>query len=63
MTFDKIIYLQIQGTTMGAIFAATYSTLSMDYHEIKLYAIIRSKFTLPVSNYFEQIGKDFQKIF
>ena len=54
MTFDEMFYLQIQGTVMGTIFALTYATLSMGFHEIELYAIIRKKFTLPVSNYFEQ---------
>ena len=54
MTFDEIFYLQIQGTAMGTIFAPTYATLSMAFHEIELYAIIRNKFALPVWNYFEQ---------
>ena len=40
-------------------FAPTYATLSMGFHEIELYAIIRNKFTLPVSNYFEQNWKRF----
>ena len=31
----------------------------MGFHEIELYAIIRNKFTLPVSNYFEQNWKRF----
>ena len=53
MTFDEMFYLQIQGTAMGTIFAPTYATLSMGFHEIEPYAIIRNKFTLPVSNYFE----------
>ena len=44
---------------MGTIFAPTYSTLSMGFHEIELYAIIRNKFTLSVSNYFEQNWKSF----
>ena len=35
-----------------------YATL-MGYHEIELYAIIRNKFTLPVSNLFEQNWKRF----
>ena len=42
---------------MGTIFAPTYATLSMGFHEIERYAIIRNKFTLPVSNYFEQNWK------
>ena len=54
MTFDEMFYLQIQGTTMGTIFAPTYTTLSTGFHEIELYTRIRNKFTLPISNYFEQ---------
>ena len=54
MTFDERFYLQIQGIAMGKIFAPTYAALSMGFHEIEPYAIIRNKFTLPVSNYFEQ---------
>ena len=42
---------------MGTIFAPTYATLSMGFHEIELYTIIRNKFTLPVSNYFDQNWK------
>ena len=59
VAFDEMFYLQIQGTAMGTIFAPTYATLSMGFHEIELYAIIRNKFTLPVSNYFEQNWKRF----
>ena len=59
MTFDKMFYFQIQGTTMGTIFSPTYATLSMGFHKIELYAIIRNKFTLPVCNYFEQNWKRF----
>ena len=57
MPFEKIFYLAIQGTAMGTIFAPTYGTLSMDYHEIELYAIIKNKFPLPVSKDFEQNWK------
>ena len=46
MTFDEMFYLQIQGTAMGTIFAPTYATLSMGFHETELYTIIRNKFTL-----------------
>ena len=59
MTFDEMFYLQIQGIVMGTIFAPTYATLSMGFHEIELYAIIRNKITLSVSNYFEQNWKRF----
>ena len=44
---------------MGTIFGPAHATLSMGFHEIELYAIIRNKFTLPVSNYFEQNWKRF----
>ena len=59
MTFDEMFYLQIQGSAIRTIFAPTYATLSMGLHEIELYATIRNKFTLPVSNYFEQNWKRF----
>ena len=59
MTFDEMFYFQIEGTAMGTIFAPTYATLSMGFHEIELHAIMRNKFTLPVSNYFEQNWKRF----
>ena len=49
-TFDEMFCLQIEGATMGTIFASTYATLSMGFHEIELYAINRNKFTLTVSN-------------
>ena len=44
---------------MGTIFATTYAALSMGFHETELYAIIRNKFTLPASNYYEQNWKRF----
>ena len=59
MTFDEMLYLQIHGTAMGTMFAPTYATLSMGFHEIELDAIIRNKFTLPVSNYFEESCRRF----
>ena len=62
VTFDETFYLQIQGTVMGTIFAATYATLSMGFHETELYAIIRNNFILPVSNYFEQNWKRFLRL-
>ena len=49
MTFDEFFYLQVP----------TYAALSMCFHEAELYAIIRNKFTLPISNYFEQNWKRF----
>ena len=59
MTFDEIIYFQIQRAARDTFFVPTYATLSMGFHETELYAIIRKKFTLPVSNHFEQNWKRF----
>ena len=59
VSFDVMFYLQIQGTATGTVFVPTYATLSMGFHEIERYAIIRNKFTLPVSDYFEQNWKRF----
>ena len=60
MTFtNKKGDIKLQGTEVGTTFAPTYATLSMGHHEIELYAIMRSKFTLRVSNYFEQNWKRF----
>ena len=43
LTFDSEFYLQMKGTTMGTIFAPTYTyaNLAMEYHKIKNYSIIR----------------------
>ena len=46
LTFDSEFYLQIMGTAMGTIFAPTYANLTMGYHEIKVYSIIRQSYTL-----------------
>ena len=56
-----MFYLQIQGTAMGTIFAPSYATLSIGFHEPELYAIIRNKFTLPVYNLFwTKLKKNFK---
>ena len=46
---------------MGTTFASTYATLSMGFHEIDLYTVIRNKFTLPFS-ILNKFGKDFKMI-
>ena len=45
-TFDSEFYLQIKGTAMGTIFAPTYANLTMGYHEIKVYSVIRQSYAL-----------------
>ena len=52
LTFDSKFYLQIKGTAMGKIFAPTYANLTMGYHEIKVYSIIRQSYVL-ASKYFK----------
>ena len=52
LTFDSEFYLQIKGTAMGTIFAPTIANLTMGYHEIKFYSIIRQHCTL-TSKHFE----------
>ena len=46
---------------MSTIFAPSYATLSIGFHEPELYAIIRNKFTLPVYNLFwTKLKKNFR---
>ena len=52
LTFDSHFYLQIKGTAMGTTFAPTYANLTMGYHEIKVYFIIRQSHVL-ASKHFE----------
>ena len=42
---------------LGAIFASTYTR--MGFYKIKIYTLIRNKFTLPVCNYFKKNWKRF----
>ena len=50
LTFDSEFYLQIKGKAMGTIFAPTYANLTMGYHEIKVYSIIRQSYALANKN-------------
>ena len=59
MIFYEMFDLQIKGIAMGTIFALTYVALAMGYHKVKLYIIIKSKFTRPVSDRFERNSKRF----
>ena len=52
LTFVFEFYLQIKETAMGTIFASTYGNLTMGYHEIKVYSIIRQSYAL-ASKHFE----------
>ena len=52
LKFDSEFYLHIIGTEMGTIFAPIYANLTMGYHEIKVYSIIRQSYAL-ASKHFE----------
>ena len=52
LRFDSEFYLQIKGTAVGTIFASTYASLTMGYHEIKVYSIICQNHAL-ASKHFE----------
>ena len=67
ITFDSEFYLQLKGTAVGTIFAPTYANLTVGYHEIKVYSIIRQSYVL-ASKYFEnfenlfKVGKNYKDI-
>ena len=48
VTFDFEFYIHIEGTAMGTIFARTYANLTMRYHGIEVYYIIRQSYALTV---------------
>jgi len=59
LTFDELYYLQLQGTAMGTIFAPTYASLTMAFHETSLYDVIENKFGDLAKNYFVENWKRF----
>ena len=44
MKFNNVFYNQIKGTGMGTTFAATYTTLSVRYSEIKPFSVCYFKY-------------------
>ena len=54
MTFDSVFFLQLKGTAMGTVFAPTYANLTMAYHEIQVYFVIKNTCSLVVSKFFEE---------
>ena len=52
LKFNSEFYFQIKGTTMGTIFATTFANLTMGYHEVIVYSIIRQSYSLD-SKHFE----------
>ena len=49
-----MFFLQLKGTAMGTVFAATYTNLRMAYHEFQVYFIIKNTYNLVVSKFFEE---------
>ena len=53
-TFDSMFFLQLKGTAMDTVFAPTYANLTMAYHEIQVYLVIKNTYSLVVSKLFEE---------
>ena len=49
-----MFFLQLKGTAMGTDFPPTYVNLTMTYHEIQVYFIIKNTYSLVVSKFFEE---------
>ena len=54
LTFDSMFLLQLKGTAMGTVFAPTYANLTMAYHKIQVYYVIKNTYSLVVSKFFEE---------
>ena len=54
LTFDSMFFLQLKRTAMGAVFAPTYANLTMAYHEIQVYFVIKNAYSLVLSKLFEK---------
>ena len=55
LTFDSMFFLQLKGKAMGTVLAPTYAKLTMAYHEIQVYFVIKNTYSLVVSKFFEEI--------
>ena len=49
-----MFFLQLKGTVMDTAFAPTYANLTIPYHEIQVYFIIKNTYNLVVSKLFEE---------
>ena len=42
LTFDSTFFLQLKETAMSTVFAPTYTNLTMAYHKIQVYFMIKN---------------------
>ena len=49
-----MFFLQLKGTAMGTVFTPTYVNLTMAYHKIQVYFVIKNTYSLVVSKFFEE---------
>ena len=54
LSFESMFFLQLKGTAMGTVFAPNHAKLTMAYHEIQVYFIIKNTYKLVVSKFFEK---------
>ena len=52
--FDSMFFLQLKATAMSTVFTPTYANLTMPYHEIHVYFIIKNTSNLVVSIFLEE---------
>ena len=54
LTFNSMFFLQLKGTATGPVCAPTYANVTMAYHEIQVYFVIKNTYNLVVSKFFEE---------
>ena len=54
LNFDSMFFLQLKGTAMVTVLASTNANLTMAYHEIQVYFVIKNTYSLVVSKFFEE---------
>ena len=49
-----MFFLQLERAAMGTVFAPTNANLTMTYHEVQVYFIIKNTYNLVVSKFFKE---------
>ena len=49
-----MFFLRLKGTAMGTVFAPTYANLTIAYHEIQAYFILKNTFNLVGRKFIEE---------